>query len=924
MRPLFLVISAFGPYAGRVELDLDALGSHGLYLITGDTGAGKTTIFDAITFALYGEASGNSRGTDMLRSKYAAPETPTFVEMTFLYQGHTYQVRRNPEYLRPQKRGEGLTKEKADGVLTFPDGRTPITSSKEVTKAITGLIGLNRNQFTQIAMLAQGDFLKLLLASTGERSRIFREIFHTGLYQTLQEELKAAAGQLRNRYEQLYQQLLQDIQQFSCDEQDEEFAGLAQLKEQEVLISIEDTLAVMAPVIARDGQRLAQLEQQLTVLEQQLAQIHQQLGKAEEAEKIQRDIAHNQKILAEQQPLLNQYREAYQAAEQQNAQRDQLMALIETARQKLTVYEELQRLTEQQAVAQMAKQQTRKELEQRRAEQRRLEQIIAVQKEQLQQLNDVETRKAVLEGRQKETEQRKKAFAALAEQVSHCNQLGKNLRQVQGEYQQEASRYQQQRQRYGQMEQAFFDQQAGLLASGLTSGQPCPVCGSIEHPAPAAILEQAPTREQLEQAKLVLEQLEQRVRQLSDRAGEKQGEYKHLADQIKEQAQERLGSCPVNEITTRLKEELHTTDAHLLELHQQMAKIQQEIGQRQQLEIKLPLDEQKLLQLIGELQQLETALARQDGEQKGLEQQLGKLTAGLEFPSRQAAQQHLQQLEKQKVEIEQRIIQAKQAFEGCDKLVAQSRAAVEALKKQLANREQIDLPGTTVVKERLLEEKHQLTNQRDQLRLRQHTNNASYHAIEQQRDGLAETERKWSWTKALANTANGSVSGKEKILLETYIQMTYFDRIIMRANIRLMMMSGGQYELKRRLQAEDRREITGLELDVIDHYNGTERSVNTLSGGESFKASLALALGLSDEIQSSAGGIQLDAMFVDEGFGSLDEESLNQAVNALQQLTEGERLVGIISHVTELKERIERQIVVTKQKAGGSSVEIVV
>ena len=208
------------------------------------------------------------------------------------------------------------------------------------------------------------------------------------------------------------------------------------------------------------------------------------------------------------------------------------------------------------------------------------------------------------------------------------------------------------------------------------------------------------------------------------------------------------------------------------------------------------------------------------------------------------------------------------------------------------------------------------------VRTRLSSNAAVKKKIEEKSGELTSLEERWAWVKALSNTANGNITGKEKVMLETYIQMTYFDRILVRANRRLLSMTGGQYELVRRQVADNNRSQSGLELDVIDHYNGTQRSVKTLSGGESFKASLSLALGLSDEVQSSAGGIRLDTMFVDEGFGSLDEESLQQAIRTLAELGEGNRLVGIISHVGELKEKIDRQIVVTKAKTGGSRAEI--
>ena len=245
MRPCKLTISAFGPYAGVTELPLEQLGSCGLYLITGDTGAGKTTIFDAITFALYGEASGSSREPEMLRSMYAEPGTPTFVEMEFLYQGKKYTIRRNPEYLRPKDRGEGMTRQKAEAVLTFPDDRLPLTKSREVTRAVEEMIGLDKQQFTQVAMIAQGDFLRLLLAKTEERSRIFREIFHTKPYQILQEQLKNASGSLRLEYEEVVRSIQQYVQGIRCGENSGSFLLLEHAREKNQSVSIGETVEIL-------------------------------------------------------------------------------------------------------------------------------------------------------------------------------------------------------------------------------------------------------------------------------------------------------------------------------------------------------------------------------------------------------------------------------------------------------------------------------------------------------------------------------------------------------------------------------------------------------------------------------------------------------------------------------------------------------
>ena len=293
------------------------------------------------------------------------------------------------------------------------------------------------------------------------------------------------------------------------------------------------------------------------------------------------------------------------------------------------------------------------------------------------------------------------------------------------------------------------------------------------------------------------------------------------------------------------------------------------------------------------------------------------------FENKSVALEEKAKLEMLKNTIEEAIEKEKTNFENNEKNIAAIKSRVEENQKLLATAKEIDVFALQCKQAELKGEKESVMTLQKSVHSQRVANVISLENIKQKSDEINVVEEKWMWVKSLSNTANGNISGKEKIMLETYIQMTYFDRIINRANSRLLVMSGGQYELVRRKEAENNRSQSGLELDVTDHYNGTKRSVKTLSGGESFMASLSLALGLSDEIQSSAGGIRLDTMFVDEGFGSLDEESLSQAIRALSSLAEGNRLVGIISHVNELKERIEKQIVVKKEKSGGSRVSIV-
>ena len=338
----------------------------------------------------------------------------------------------------------------------------------------------------------------------------------------------------------------------------------------------------------------------------------------------------------------------------------------------------------------------------------------------------------------------------------------------------------------------------------------------------------------------------------------------------------------------------------------------------------IPAKEQELIALGNELETQGKAIVEKETQQKELSKQLRRLAESLEFKTQQEAEGYITTLQKELNDIIKMQQQTEKNFAESEKRLAANEAKAEQLKKQTEAMETLDMEQLSEQQKQLLCGKEELNKQKQIIVVRLERNKIAKVAIEKEQKNLEQVEKKWGWVKALSNTANGNISGKDKIMLETFIQMTYFDRIISRANIRFLSMSGGQYELKRRKEATNQKSQSGLELDVIDHYNGSERSVKTLSGGEAFQASLSLALGLADEVQCSAGGIQIDTMFVDEGFGSLDEEALNQAIKTLHSLTEGNRLVGIISHVGELKERIEKQIIVKKEKTSGSKVEMII
>jgi len=498
MRPLRLTLSAFGPYAGETVLELEKLGKGGLYLVTGDTGAGKTTLFDAITYALYDHSSGGVREGAMLRCKYADPRTPTFVELEFEVNGQRYTVRRNPEYTRPKVRGEGFTTEKADAVLTFPDTRPPVTRAKDVTAAVMEIIGLDYSQFCQIAMIAQGQFTRLLNASTEERSRIFRKLFRTQRYARLQERLQAesaALSQQRTAQNAKLDSLLSGIQ-YAPDDPDA--AALAALSAQ---TEPDAALALLDALLAR--QRAAQ-ESTATALkdaEAQLDAVQQQLGAAQQARQLAEQLAAKQAALAAAQPVLEAARAESVRHAGDAAQLDLLAGQATQAKASLAAYDELERLCRQQGTARDAAQLARAQAAQKRAQLEELAAKLAADEQELDALVDASTRRLELETQEKELAQRGTALSTLTQRLTACQQLAQKAHRAQEAYRTAAEAKAQAHTRRDALDRAFLDAQAGLLAQSLTEGAPCPVCGSTHHPAKAQLPRTAPTQAQVDAAK---------------------------------------------------------------------------------------------------------------------------------------------------------------------------------------------------------------------------------------------------------------------------------------------------------------------------------------------------------------------------------------------------------------------------------------
>ena len=947
MRPLRLTMSAFGPYAGKTELSLEQLGSRGLYLITGDTGAGKTTIFDAISFALFGEASGDSRAADMLRSQYADAETPTQVELVFAYAGKTYTVLRSPEYERPAKRGDKLVTQKAEAELTLPDGRV-ITRLKDVDARVQAILGVTRKQFSQIAMIAQGEFRRLLQANTKERMEIFRGIFKTEGYAALQQRLKTEASQARDDCAALRQSAQQYVSGLRCEAEDP-LASRVELAREGRLPS-DEILPLLEQLLARDKQEAVMLEENLHRTEQQLDVLGQKLRDAAaraERESQKKAVQENLEQAEQRQQAMQSTAQEAQALLPQAEEAKRQKVILE---QQLPRYEELEQKQADLRQTNQAIQRREKELSDTKNRLSTLAEELTVMQTEAGSLGDVSVALAEARHREEQLHLQKTTIQNLQRQLTDYGKLLDRLARAQEAYVAARETAEQRQAEYVHKNRAFLDAQAGILARDLTEGQPCPVCGSLHHPVLAEASAEAPDQAAVELAKQAADQASQETSEKSAAAaalrGQQESQEAALVEALRVQFV-KAGEEELQTIDPRKQERsnvlivlalgvpmdvlqqqkhltylIRTADDQLRTLSDQLKTLEKKQQRRRSLDKTIPEKLEKQKQTTDELQALEKTLAGETARRDALQTQIRQLTEQLPFEDRKTVEEHIQKLVQKAQEVEKQNEAARQALEDVQKQIEGLQGQKKTLEEQLLALPVCDVEALQAEQEAAQQKRSQLTEKQRQLAVYQNNHRSVRDNFSKQSQALTAAEHRYQWVKALYETASGTISGKEKITLETYIQTTYFDRILNRANVRLMVMSDGQYELKRRELPGNRKSQSGLDLDVIDHYNGSERSADTLSGGEAFLASLALALGLSDEVQASAGGIRMDTLFVDEGFGSLSENALELAMKALTGLSEGNRLVGIISHVSELKERIDRQIVVTKDRTGGSRAEI--
>lgn len=903
MRPLYLTLSAFGAYAGKTELDLRQLGERGLYLITGDTGAGKTTIFDAIAFALFGTPSGDGRESSMLRSKFAAPETPTKVELTFSNGGKTYKIKRNPEYERPKSRGTGTTKEQPRVELVLPDGKV-FTRHADVEEKIRDILGVDRDQFCQIAMLAQGEFRKLLLAGTRERASIFRSIFKTDLYTKFQERVYKDCTAISRE--------LNEVQKAF-----EQYAAGIVLPEDTELPAENELSEFLAGLLKADRAQDDAWEKELAEIGKKLDTLTANAAKAavdeenrSELRKAKLSLAEAEKAVSESgialekekacEPELVKLAEALKALEDERKAHDELMDTEKkAAAAKKTADDAAARLSR----LEVSRDELREHLSREREEYHalaasaenlaKLKQEKTVLSQYLDDLRKYETALQTLAERKDAADAARDAYTRALSEEEHLSAEAQELRR------------------------RFNDEQAGVLASTLHEGEPCPVCGALTHPHPAQCSPDAPDEKKVKDAEKKAKAAWERANKASEASGIAKNAFEIAQKEEAEQREKLFGGKEKID----LEAEKRAAERRCAEKDGEIRKESENAACFETLGRKIPEEEKRLAEMDVPITEAQKTAADTQSALTSLRQTADKLHAGLKYKNAAEVEKEKRQVLARQSEMEHARERAEEALVAAKERRSAEQGKVEKLEELVSDAPLVDLAAIAKEKKCLTQRKDDLTNRRRALDRRITANDSAKKGIDKKASERRTLEERWTWMKPLSETANGGL--KDHISLETYVQMTYFDRILARANAHLMQMSGGKYDLKRREGAAKNGGQNGLDLDVIDHYNGSERSVKTLSGGETFLASLSLALGLSEEIQSSAGGVQMDTLFVDEGFGSLDEETLRQAMRALRELSEGERLIGIISHVSELRREIDRQIVVTRSPDGASRAKIV-
>ena len=995
MMPISLTLSAFGPYPDTITIDFESFQEDGLFLITGPTGSGKTMIFDAMIFALYGKTSGQIRQTDSLRCDHALNEIPTFVEFSFSLHQQNYTIKRNPKYYLEGKK----TPKQPSALLTLPDGKM-VEGIKEVNQKMISLLGVDDQQFKQICMIAQGEFTKLIMASSDEREKVLRELFHSETYQKLEEKLKVHLKVYQDKYDLLLNKRKDLMQELQVEDHQEYLSKQTKLiasqqKEYDDLKKDLDQKKQQLQLYRLQNQRLIQLKdlkQQFQDLKkqendyQELNKTVDTLKKAQETNYLYISYIKQQKKLQtlklNQEDFLKQLKKLEKDYQEKKVQADFLDYKQQTKEKLQNQIQETKQLINQiyqyqndYQNLQTLKQQYRMLDEEHKLflkKKEKFENGLQRDQERIQSEQQVQSKYELIKQQYVRLNEQKVKVHQLSDYYDQILKLNENKSDLQEDYTVVEKQVDHEKMQYNQMEKLYFRKQAGIFALQLKEDQPCPICGSLHHPHPAQIEKEDITKEKLDQQAKKVKQQEHRLQDILQKILLSNQKKEMLVKQTKQLSSE------LN-IQEELSKEIFIKELdHLSKDEKRMKKeyleLQDELKYIQKLKKSVALSlkdmstyESKELKQAQSLENIQVQIHQLSGKlNDSLRQyEIGEVNKNYQQIQKkyrqlsleiETIQQDYEKVKNKYLEIKtkisslnQQIIQEQEIYDELDnkyhtaldafineeeflnlktqinqisileKKYQDYLISLKSLNEQIISLENEVKDSTYVdlssLSETIKEVNQQLREKNDdleKLKIDYSLKEKMIKDIQKINQQLEKDEDTYQRYLDLYNLASGK--NNARVSIERYVLATYFENMLIYANVIMKQLSQGRYQLLRKDDAGKGRSQQGLELDVFDQESGNIRSIKTLSGGESFKAALSLALGLSRMVQDYAGGIELNTLFIDEGFGSLDSQSLDQAMNCLMELHHENKLIGIISHVSDLKDRIERQLVVERKQ----------
>lgn len=897
MKPTNLIISAFGPYKNEVQIDFSKIGDNGIFLVTGDTGAGKTTIFDAISFALYGEASGSNRTVTSVRSNFSDIDIPTFVELEFTHKGKEYKIRRSPAYERPKKRGEGITKSDADASLEC-EGEVLASIPRDVDIKIKEILGIDSKQFKQIAMLAQGEFLKILFTGTDERKIIFRKIFDTNVYNEITQKI---AERFRNSKEELQTQkdaFLTNVSNINWSREEDkiDISYIKNLNQTDVV----EILEKLEKEIEENKANYEKIENEIKKLEEANSKLEKEIVMQEEQNK----KIDNLNTLKEQKKELESNKKQIEELQQKIDKSQKIIAKVAPKEEKVKLTQnEIDTLNKDVASLQASITLARN-----------------TQIEVQQKIEKLEKLKQQIE-KYEQDKNSNNELTKILEKIENINKEISQKEKVDKKYLECESEYKTLNSEYIEKTDEYFREQAGILAENLKENEECPVCGSTTHPHLAHKSENVLTKEELDKLKESVDKSNKEKQKCKDDITQLKSKIETLIAEINEEKDFDIFEYE-KQIRKQYDENKQKNEKLLIninDIYKSITNKNIDINEFKFSKFEESINKEKE-DVNAKLLEKQTLVTEKTKQLEEKQQALQKITEEYEASYKELGFESEEEY-KNNIFSEEEISKNQKSINEYHTNVQVNESKIKDLEPQVKDKEKIDLTEKHQELENL---KIQVENSK-KVQLQAHTilntNKSINERLVENKNTLEKAINEYLILEELDKTAKGNLPGKQKIGFEQYVQTTYFDMIIIEANKRLARMTDNRFYLIRREASQYISDKVALELDVMDNYNGKKRDVKSLSGGESFKAALSLALGLSDVIQSYSGGIVVDTLFIDEGFGSLDSESREQAISTLMQLSDNNKLIGIISHVSELKDILDKKIIVSKT-ADGSKVEI--